>query len=283
MPSTSASAQVDRLQRDQPLAFALFALAAGLALNSVLGPLLADQIAYDLSESLRNQLIGLEAVSLVLVAPLAAFAGWLALRGRLAGRVLALGPATYAAYMLVQYLVGPNYERYPAVLIFQLALFVLAGFIAVRAWAALDPAALPAATERAVRTRAWVMLGLAVFVCSRYLPALAGSLTDEPLSAEFAAEPAFFWTILLMDLGIVVPCLVAAAVQLRAGSAVGSKAAYALLGWFALVPPSVAAMALVMVANDDPHASTPSAVLFTVAAVLFAAYAICVLRPLLAR
>jgi len=45
------------------------------AASAVLGPLLTDTIAFGLSESLRNQTIGLEVVSRVLVAPLNVCAG----------------------------------------------------------------------------------------------------------------------------------------------------------------------------------------------------------------
>jgi hypothetical protein len=54
-----------------------------------------------------------------------------------------------------------------------------------------------------------------------------------------------------------------------------------VIGWFALVPPSVAAMSAAMSINDDPHASTANLVAFTAAAVVFGAYAITVYRPLL--
>lgn len=267
---------------DRALAATTYALAAGLVVNTLLGPAFADVVDYSLSETLRNQTIGLELVSLLLVAPLCVAVAGLAARGKAAGPVLALAPATYTAYMFVQYVVGPGYDRYPAVLLFHLALFVAAGVVAVRAWASLAPADLPPIGNRVRRARAKVLFALAGFVVGRYVPALVGSFTDQPLSGELAEEPAFFWTILLMDLGIVVPAAVATAVALRRGSAVAVKAMYALVGWFALVPPSVAAMALVMVATDDPYASVGSLALFSVAAIGFAAFALAVYRPLLA-
>ena len=266
---------------DRLLAATAHALAAGLVANTLLGPAFADVIEYPLSETLRNQAVGLELVSLLLVAPLCVAAAGLAARGKAAGAVLALAPAGYTAYMFVQYVVGPGYDRYPPVLLFHLALFVTAGVVAVRAWASLAPADLPPIGTRVRRARANVLLALAGFVVARYIPALLGSLTDQPLAGEFAEEPAFFWTILLMDLGMVVPATVATAAALRRGSAVAVKAMYALVGWFALVPPSVAAMALAMVAADDPYASVGSLALFSAAAVAFAAFANAVYRPLL--
>lgn len=90
-------------------------------------------VDYSLSESLHNQLVGLEVVTVALVAPLCVLAGALIRRGRTVGAVVALGPATYTVYMIVQYLVGPGYEHYPAVLTFHLGLFVLSGVVGVRA------------------------------------------------------------------------------------------------------------------------------------------------------
>jgi hypothetical protein len=266
---------------DHGLSLLLFALAGGLVVNTVLGPLGAGVVDYSLSESLHNQLVGLEVITVVLVAPLCALAGALLRRGRRAGAVLALGPAAYTAYMLVQYLVGPGYEHYPPVLVFHLGLFVLSGVVVARAWSAFGSTDLPPMTPRARRARSWVLLGLGAFVTSRYLPALVGSVGEEALSQEFAAEPAFFWTILLMDLGIVVPLTVAASMGLRRATAAADKWLYAIVGWFALVPPSVAAMAVVMVVNDDPYASTASMAVFVTAAVAFGAFALHVFRPLL--
>ena len=261
---------------------ALLCLAALLLTNAMIGPAGADILAYPLPTSLLNQLRGLELVTVCLVVPALLVAAGLAHRGRAEAALLAMGPCAYASYMFVQYVVGPSYQHYPAVLLFHLALFILGGVVAVWAWSTLRPEHLPPMTDRTRRVRAGVLLGLAAFVVMRYLPAIIGSVSDEQLTEEFRTEPAFFWTILLMDLGIVVPSAIAAAVALRLGAAVASKAMFAVVGWFGLVPPSVAVMGITMVANDDPHASTPATVLF-VAAAVFAGFALRVFRPLLAE
>lgn len=69
-------------------------LGVGLITNSLLGPFVADAIHYPLSESVLNQTVGLEAVSLFLAAPLCVLAGVLAINGRATGPILAFGPAT---------------------------------------------------------------------------------------------------------------------------------------------------------------------------------------------
>lgn len=95
------------------IAFGLLILAAGLAANSLLGPLAFEVIDYHFSDSLKNQGIGLDAVSLLLIVPVSAAAAVLALRGHPAAPALALGPSFFVTYMLVQYVVGPEYLTYP--------------------------------------------------------------------------------------------------------------------------------------------------------------------------
>ena len=56
------------------LAAALLALGAGLAVVALLGPLASGVIDYHVTETLRNQTIGLDAVSLLAVSPLSVVA-----------------------------------------------------------------------------------------------------------------------------------------------------------------------------------------------------------------
>ena len=76
---------------------------------------------------------------------------------------------------------------------------------------------------------------------------------------------------------------VATAVGLFRRAAWSGTGLYAVVGWFALVPVSVAAMAIVMLVNDDPHAATSDAVVLTVAAAGFALVTWLLYRKLFAR
>ena len=60
-------------------------VAAGLLVNTILGPLVLDAIDYPISQTIENQLIGLELVSVFVVAPLCAAAAVLGGRGHPAG------------------------------------------------------------------------------------------------------------------------------------------------------------------------------------------------------
>ncbi len=252
------------------LALGLVLLAGGLGANAIVGPLMLDVVDYPFSESIRNQAIGLEAVTLVLVVPWALAASWLNFRGHALGPLVAIPPAVYAAYMMVQYVVGPNYLEYRPVVLLHVGIFVLGLTIAVGGWSLHRIEALRPARSRRY---ALIPLGLAVFVFARYLPLLSGATSEEPLTEEFADDPAMYWSIVLLDLGIVVPAAIAVAVAVFRGSSKAAQALYALLGWFVLVPVSVAAMAIVMLANDDPNRSAPTAILLSTAALVFAAFA----------
>lgn len=87
----------------------------------------------------------------------------------------------------------------------------------------------------------------------------------------------------LLDLGLVVPAAITAAVGLRLGAAWARTAAYAVIGWFALTPASVAAMSVTMQINGDPLATTGATVLSVGAGAIFTAGAAFLYRPLFTR
>lgn len=255
-------------------------LACLLVLNTLLGPLATGVIDYDISPSLLNQLLGLEVVTVLLVVPVTVWGALWSLRGRDAGPVLVIGPAAYAAYMFVQYVLGPEYGTYSFTVLFHLAIVTLSGALALWAWALSARTTLPATSRRRQRTEGVLLIGFACFVLARYVGAFSGAADGSAIATEFADARTFYWSIFLMDLGIVVPAtLVAAAAALR-GTPAGRRGVYAVVGWFALVPPSVAAMAIVMLARDDPHASVTTVVVLGVASLVFGAVAVAVLRPL---
>lgn len=262
---------------------ASIALGAGLVANSLLGPLVADAIRYPWSASMRNQTIGLEAVSLLLIAPMAIASGVLWLRGRDAGPVLAFGPGAYTVYMFVQYVIGPEYTHYAGVLPLHLALFVLGLGVAVAAWNGIRRERLPAMSRRTERRYAVLLLGLAAFVVSRYLPNLFAAIAGDPIAPEYRRDVTMYWSIVLLDLGVVVPATIAVAIGVLRGAPWGTRAIYAVVGWFALVPSSVAAMAIVMLVNGDPRAAAGQAAMLSVAAIAFAGVAIHLYAPLFRR
>jgi hypothetical protein len=265
---------------DTALAVGLVAMAGALLVSSLVGPLALDVVDYPMSTTATNQLLGLEVVTLLLVVPASLAAAVLLRRGHRVGPPLAFAAAAYTAYMFAQYVLGPEYDAYSLVVLLHLALFTLGLVLAVVAWVRAAATSRPVPVHRR-RTIGVVLLMLAAFVVSRYAGSLAGAAAADPLPVELAEEPTFYWSIVLLDLGVVVPGTVAAAVAVLRGSRLGTAAACGVVGWFALVPPSVAAMGVAMLVRDDPYAAAAQVVVLGVAALLFAAFAVWVFRTLL--
>jgi hypothetical protein len=269
-----------------PLAFALVALAAGLVANSLLGPVATGAIEYAIPAggAVESQLIALDLVALAVVAPLTLALAVLARRGHRLAPVLALGPGSYAAYMFAQYILGPEPLDLPgnsaAFFPLHLVVFVLGGVVAVLAWNAIDLERLPrlGRTERLV---GGVLIPIAVLLTfARYVPAIADAAGDTPSAADYLEAPTFFWTIALLDLGVALPAVIAAAIGLRHGSGWARKLACAVAGWLALVGPSVGAMAIAMYAGDAPESSAGQAIALTALGLVFTALAVALYRAL---
>jgi hypothetical protein len=280
-PAPSTPIPLDPARVPRAYGVLLLVLAGVLLLNSILGPLVLNVVSYPITDSMENQLIGLELVTALLVAPWATLAGLAALRDRPAAPLLGFAPAAYAAYMFVQYVLGPEYAQYSITALSQLGIFVLATGLMIASWSLSRRVTLPPMRAAQATRSGLLLFALAGFVLLRYSSAVVGAFTGAHLQGEFAAERTFFWSIFLLDLGIVVPCTVAAGLALVRGTAVGQRALYAVVGWFALVPPSVAAMAAVMWARNDPHASPPTVLLLSVASLAFGTFAWHTVHPLL--
>lgn len=270
------------------LAVGLFVLGAGAALVALLGPLAGDIIRYHASEGAVNQIIGGDAAGLLLVAPVSFLAGILVWRGNTAGPVLALGPSVYALYMYSQLALGGDFVRYPGnserFFLLYLGLFVVAGAIAIRAWVRIDSDRLPVTKRWVDRTLGVFFLVVAAFLAvGLHLPGLVDAWADQPTSAEYLADPAVFWLVKFMDLGIVVPGLVIAGIGILSARPWVAKLEYAAVGWAALLGSSVAGMAIVMQISGDPAASVANTVAFGSFAAIALAMAAVLYTPLLRK
>lgn len=286
-PEPIASPELPRShRRTATVLTALLGLA--LATNSLLGPLVGEVIRYHYGASMVNQAIGLDAVALLFATPLALVAAWLIHRDHPAGPVLALAPATFAAYMMPQYVVGPDYLGLPGnnedFVLAHIAVFVLAVAVAVLAWRGIDRSRLLPGTVLSDRHRSWVLLGVAAFIAlGRQLPAIAQVMADPAGNTTYQDNPTAFWLVAFLDLGLITPASVAGAIGLRRHTDWARTASYAVIGWFSLVPVSVAAMTIAMQLRDDPLASTAGMVLFSAAALVFTAGAVALYRPMFTR
>jgi hypothetical protein len=83
-----------------------------------------------------------------------------------------------------------------------------------------------------------------------------------------------------MDLGIAMPAAAVCGLLIWKGVEAAMRPTYAIVGWFALVGPAVAAMGFAMEINDDPNASLGMAWVFAVYGAAFVLLAAFVFRPL---
>ncbi len=284
-PASAPGIASARAELRSPLALGLIVIAFGLAAVALLGPLGSGVIDYRVTQTLRNQVIGLDGVSLFVVAPLALVASRLVLRQRVLGAVLALGIGTYTSYMLIQYVLGPDYGNLAGnnqrLFPLYVVLFTAGWLVALTAWQAVDSEALRSSRHRERLIGRVVLPTLAVVAFVRYLPSLADWMSSTPIDKGYLAGQAFAWTIALLDLGVFLPATVLACVGLVRNAAWARKTLYLVVGWFGLVGPAVAAMAITMYLNDDPNATGGNAVFMTALGLAFVALAVLVFRPLL--
>lgn len=266
------------------LAAGLLVIASGIAVVALLGPLASDVIDYRVTETLRNQTIGLDAVSLFVVAPLSLLAAMLVLQGHVAGPALALGIGAYTSYMFVQYVLGPDYANLPGnnerLFPLTLLLFASGWAVALAAWRSFDVERMARSRRRDLTIGRVVLPVLAFLAFFRYVPALIDAMSAMPEDEGYLAGPSFFWAIAMLDLGVFLPLTVIACFGLVRGASWAQKALHTVVGWFGLVGPAVAAMAIAMYVNDDPNASAGSALFMTGLGVAFVLLALVLYRPL---
>ena len=280
-----ASRSVSDVSRQSSwLAVALWLLGAGAAAVALLGPLVLGVIQYHASEGAVNQVIGGDVAGLILVAPVAVVAGILVLRGHIGGPVLALGPAVYGLYMYSQLALGGDVSRYPgnseSFFPLYIGLFILAGGVAIGSWKVIDDSELPETPSRVKRFFGWFVLVIALFLTvGLHLPGLIEVWTGNP-GPEYLADPVVFWLVKFMDLGLVVPALVAVGIGVLSGARWAAKAKYAAVGWIAMLGSSVAGMAIAMEVTGDPAATVANTIVFSLFAAVALAVAAIVYRPL---
>ncbi len=255
------------------LALALVLLGVGAATVAVLGPLMLDVIRYHASEGALKQVAGGDVAGLVLVAPVSLIAAFLVWRRHRAGPVLALGPAFYALYVYPQLAVGGEVFRYPGnserFFPLFLGLFVLAGAIAVQAWAVTTRLEFPAPSKVVNRAFGWLAILIALFLTvGLHLRGLMDAWSTQPAGPEYLADPTLFWLVKFMDLAVVVPALAVVGVGALRRRPWVATARYAAAGWMALLGSSVAGMAIVMQVEGASGASVANTVAFSLFALI---------------
>jgi hypothetical protein len=266
----------------------LVMLGMAVATVAVLGPLVLDVLRYRISATSLNQIVGGDAAALAVVAPITVAVGVLAMRGHRAAPVLALAPSIFVVYTYTQLIIGNEYLRLPGnverFFPLLLAVFVLAGALALRAWNSVPAAQLPSTSPGVDRTAGVLLLVIAAFVVvGLHLPNYLDAMRDHPGTVQYLSSPTAFWLVKFMDLGVVVPAATAVGIGTLRHRPWARKPVYALLGAYTLIGASVAGMAITMVARQDPDASTATAIGAVLLTVVLAGLTGAVYRPLFRR
>lgn len=160
--------------------------AALLVTTTLLGPVGFAAIRYPIPDggAFMSRLVALDIFAVAVVAPLTLCAAVLVLRQRPLGGVLALSPSVYTAYMVPQYVLGPEYLRYDgdseAFFPLQPAPFVLGWTTALLAWQQI-PTVTWAPPGRRERITGGVLIPLlAITTFTRYVPALLDAAGARP-------------------------------------------------------------------------------------------------------
>lgn len=263
----------------------LVALAGGVALVAALGPLAGGVIEYHVSDGAAVQVAGGDAAALLVVGPVLAAAAWIGRRRPTGAAFLALAGAVYVLYTYVQLAASGDVGRYDGnserFFVLFLGLFVLAGWVTARAWRCIDAAVLPPTGRRLDRLLVGVLFTIAFFLAvGLHLPGLMDAWSAAPAAPEYLADPNVFWLVKFMDLGMVVPAIIAIGVGILRGSPSAHKAKYVAVGWLATLGTSVAGMAVLMQIENDAAASWVNTLVFGTFAVLAMALAATLYRPL---
>ena len=243
--------------RSRLAGFGSIALGTGIAVSTVLGPLVLKAITFRTSTHLENQFVGGEIISLAVVAPTAIASGVLWLRGHPLAPALAFGPALYAVYTYTTVVLGQEYTRYDGNVeqFFPLYAGLVAGgaAIAAFAWSRLGETVVPVPSDRLRRTTAGIFLGLGGFFALAWALQIRLVVTGQP-PAEYQEGPTLFWVIKLLDFGFMIPLLIATGTGLLRQHPAAIKAAYGLATFATCLAGSIAGMAIAVEVKGDPSA-----------------------------
>jgi hypothetical protein len=287
-PEVGAEFPIEHPPGDRLLAGLLVAQGALVVTSSVLGPLVLDVLHYRTSASGLDQIRGSDLAALAVMAPLCVWIGTLARDGHPAAPLLALAPAGFSVYIWTQLLFGSEFGRLPGnVEWFAPLLLAVVGVgmaVAVRATRALRAQPRLRWSRRMERATGVLMLVVAGFVVvGIHLSDLIDALRDHPVGVGLLTTPNAFWVVKAMDLGLIAPASLLMGIGLLRRRSWARAPASAVLGGYALLGWSVAAMGWSMVRGGAVDASLGISIGSTAVAAAVTGYAVALYRPLFRR
>ena len=250
------------MRPERATGIASMALGVGIATNAGLDPLVLGVIRLRESANIETQLLGGELTSLFLAAPMAIIAGVLWWRGSRLAPAVGIGPAGFAMYTYIQFVLVPDYSRYDGnnerFFPLYLALVMLGGWLV---WRSMAPALGRTYRQPDVQGRRCVWRtshhrerSLRHRVDREHFVG-HDRRTDDRASREHATG---FWLVRLMDLGFIVPFGITTGVGLLCRAPWASRNAYAFAGTQSLLACAVSwGMALLMSGSDTIRCRQP--------------------------
>lgn len=255
----------ERLSRSARLALGLTVPIAVLAMTASLAGLLAPGTYAAETANWAGQAIGQDAVNLVIY-PLTLVLAWRAARGSLVAYLWWLGAAAYSTY---SYLLYAGFVHFSGWFLVYVGVFGLSTFALIAGLTAVDPARLrDHFTAEAPVTL--VGRGLAVFGVmfallwlTEIVPAaLAGEIPQTVLEAGLVTNPVW-----MLDLGVVLPAMIAAGVLLARRRPLGFLLAGPLLAFAVLMGAAILGMFVALAVRGEPAAVVPMVLMGVVVAV----------------
>ena len=243
-------------------AAALLSLGVLLALAALLGPLVLGAIEWRISANSLNQTYGADGAALLLLAPTAVVAAWLAWRGGPVAAPLAFGLGLASLYYGIASVLGAEYVRYPGnnerFFLLYLVIIVVAWVVAAWGWSAMGDAP-PRPSRRLARRAGLLFIAGGLLMSVAWLLQLATIAVDGSLSQADALaydeSPTAFWVVRIVDLGFIVPLAIWSGFGLWRGWSSAAKAATGVAAFLTLQAVAVLTMGVVMVVRGDPTAT----------------------------
>lgn len=230
-------------------------LGLGIAANALLGPLVFGVIKIRESTNMENQLLGGELTSLLLAAPMAVVAGILWWRRSAVAPLVAMGPAGFGLYTYVQFVLVPDYSRYPGnnehYFLLYLALVGLSWVLLWRSWRQLSASAIEVPGRGLAMATGSVIVAVNAAFALAWCASIAAELRG-PLTADYLEHPTAFWLVRLMDLGFVIPIGLSTGSRLLRSGTGATATASGFVGVQLLLACAVAGMAIRMSIRGDP-------------------------------
>ncbi len=263
----------------------LFALVSGLILIylAIQGPMVAGRIHYKTADFINNQLIGQDAVNLVVLSPLLILGGLALLFRKAAGKYLLILTPLFLIYYVLSYTIGwewsaPGYsgnsERY-----FFLFLFILIAALVIMLYTlSVFPRDHAARFPKAgLGIYSGLMVLFLLIFGSMWVKEVVEVMTTGT-ARGYDAAPTAFWLVRVFDLGFTIPLGLISVYLLWARPRSSYPIQFLFYGFFLTMILAVDAMGIMMFLNHDPTFLWRDLTVFLALGVLIAFGFIYVLR-----